>query len=96
MGTPWVGSALPTRERLVAGRIVAITARLVEQVRAEEWAVVPDTLRERRGLLRELRPLRADGPASSCIEALHAAVYESERVLLQLVPAQVVLGDPWR
>jgi hypothetical protein len=96
MGGLRVGSALPTRERFVAGRIVAITARLVEQVRAEEWALVADTLRERRGLLRELSSPRADGPASSCIEALHAAVHESEMVLLQLVPAQVVLGDPWR
>ena len=93
MGRLLVGSALPTRERVVAGRIVASTERLVEQVQAEEWALVPDTLRERRGLLRELRSPRADSPTSSCIEALHAAVSESEMVLLQLVPAQAAAGD---
>ena len=93
MGRLLVGPALPTRERCVAGRIVASTERLVEQVQAEEWALVPDTLRERRGLLRQLRAPRADSPASSCIDALHAAVSESELVLLQLVPPKAVAGD---
>lgn len=93
MATPLARTALPTRDRFVARRILASTERLVEQVQAEEWALVPDTLRERRGLLRELRPPRAGGPASSCFEALHAAVSESEMVVLQIVPSQAVAGD---
>lgn len=93
MGRLLARTALPTRDRFVARRILASTERLVEQVQAEEWALVPDTLRERRGLLRELRQPRADSPAISCFEALHAAVSESEMVLLQIVPTQAVAGD---
>jgi hypothetical protein len=86
-------SALHPRERFVARRILASTERLVEQVQAEAWALVPDTLRERRGLLRTLREPRSDTPAQSCIDALHAAVSESERVVLQIVPAEAAARD---
>jgi hypothetical protein len=93
MGQMLIRSALPPRERFVARRILASTERLVEQVQAEAWTLVPDTLRERRGLLRSLREPRPDAPAHSCIQALHAAVSESERVVLQIVPVEAAAGD---
>lgn len=88
MGQLLPPSALHPRERFVARRILASTARLVEQLQAEEWASVPDTLRERRGLLRSLLEPAPDAPSLPCIEALQAAVSESERVVLQIVPAE--------
>jgi hypothetical protein len=87
MTEPLSRSALHPRARSVARNIVASTERLVEQLQAEEWALVPETLRQRRGLLRELHESHSSTPALSCIAALRAAVSESERVVLLIVPA---------
>lgn len=86
-------SALLPRQRFVARRILASTERLVDQVVAEDWALIPATLRERRGLLGELRLPRATPESASCIAALHAAVAESERLILHIVPPEAAHPD---
>lgn len=86
-------SALLPRQRFVARRILASTERLVDQVMAEEWALIPATLRERRGLLGELRAPRTCADSASCIAALNAAVVESERLILHIVPPEAAYPD---
>lgn len=93
MGQLLSRSSLQPRERFVAHRILASTERLVEQVQAEAWSLVPHTLRERRGLLRDLREPRTGTAVHSCFDALHAAVSESERVVLQMLPAEAAVWD---
>lgn len=86
-------SALLPRQRFVARRILASTERLVDQVMAEDWALIPATLRERRGLLVELRTPRLHAESTSCIDALNAAVAESERLILHIVPPEAAHPD---
>lgn len=74
-----------TRQRFLAEAVNAMTARLVGQAMNHAWSEIPQTLRERRGLLDDLEREPRHGPhEASCVAALRSAVAESERVLAQL------------
>ena len=76
---------LPSRQRFLAEAVVAMTGRLVGQAMDQAWTQMPDTLRERRGLLADLeRAQRGCQHEASCVAALRSAVQESERVLTAL------------
>jgi hypothetical protein len=82
-------AALTPRQRIVARSIVASSQRMVDAVLARRWQSIPALLAERRSLLAQLLALREDGgqlqcqdgSPLQCIEALRAAVNESDRLL---------------
>lgn len=81
-------SALAPQQRFVARRIVASTQRLVNHVMARQWLRIPALMAERRALLEQVRTLETSAEASSCANALRAAVVESDRLLAALVSGE--------
>lgn len=79
---------LAQQRRVIAQHIVGMTTMLVEQAASASWRQLSDTLLARRVLLEHLSADDAAPEELSCIDALFAAVQESEHTL------EAVFGQP--
>ena len=81
-------SDLAPQRRIIAKHIVGMTAMLVEQAAHASWHELSDTVVARRFLLEHLPGDDVAPEELSCIDALFAAVQESEHTL------SAVFGQP--
>ncbi len=76
-----VGGTLAPEHRMVAKHIVGMTSMLVQQAGHAQWQQFLATLSARRVLLEHLRDDVVDPDELGCVDALFAAVEESEHTL---------------
>jgi hypothetical protein len=74
-------TGLAPEHRMVAKHIIGMTSMLVEQAGNAQWQQIQSTLCARRVLLEHLRNDVVDPDELSCVDALFAAVEESEHTL---------------
>ena len=74
-------AGLTHQRRLIAVRVLDITGELVSHAARHEWRPVAQLMLERRRLLERIPQDPRPGGERECVEALRAAMDESDRTI---------------
>ncbi len=91
-----VARGLPPRWRAVANQVVACSEVVSVELARHHWSCVTRLIEERRELLRDLQRAALDHNGRACVDALRAAIEESEAIIVLLAadraPAESTAG----
>jgi hypothetical protein len=90
------GQMVRARHRLMARGVVAATGRMVRQALAGEWSDVSATLVVRRQLFELLQQTAKGSSEQSTVQAIRAALRESDRAFLEAACRRIDRGTAQR